>query len=759
MKILSLFIFTIGIFSISYGQIIVDNTLTPEELVQDVLLGAGITASNITFNGNALNATTTQVNASNFDAAGTTFPIDRGVLLTNGAGTVAVGPNDEGAGTDAAGTVVISDPDMDAITPNTVTNGAYIEFDFVATGDTLNFQYMFASEEYPDDFGTSFYDVFGFFISGPGFAGPFLNGGVNIATLPGTATPISILNLNPTNNVAYYVDNTGGAAYGTSIQYDGTSIILTASAQLQCGQTYHIKLGIANVGDQSLDSGVFLQAESFASNLIQVETTSAVTGSFTDTLLAEGCTSVSLDFIRPLGSDTIADTVALLLGGTIDIDLDLVNFSDTVIFPLGVDTVTIIIDPVFDGIDESMEYIEIGFYNITSCGDSIYDSLLLYIVDRYYMDWDLVDTVYTSCVVNQDSAMVTNRVGSIPNYSFLWSNGDTDSLSYFDTNGLMDTTYQYVTITDGCGNDYLDTVVYISNQTLTIDSLTSIPSGFVQPPNCLPSGVVQAFVSGQTEVIGLANYSWTGPDTIPGSININGTAMGELPPGWYYFSVDDDVCSLLDSVYVDLLEPPIANLSANTTAGCDPLSVTFTNSSQNTETYYWDFGNSNTLNVNDESSQSQTYYGSTFVTLVAFDANNCSDTTYLSIDIINCGCTDPEALNYDPTAQEDDESCEFPMPVVIAPNVFTPNSDGDNDIYTFDTKFTTSLTVTILNRWGNLMYENTIDLTNLTLSPGWTGLTPSGIEAEEGTYFYKYKAVGIRGDEIDGHGFLQLVRE
>ena len=759
MKLLSLFIITIGIYSIGIGQITVDNTQSPEELVQNVLLGAGITASNVLFNGSALDATTPQVNISSFDATGTTFPIGRGVILTNGATTVAPGPNDLGGDNDAAGTSIITDVDMAAITPNPLTNGAFIEFDFVATGDTLNFQYMFASEEYPDDFAGIFYDVFGFFISGPGFAGPFANGGVNIATLPGTTTPISILNLNPLVNPVYYVDNVGGAAYGTSIQYDGTSIILTASAQLQCGQTYHIKLGIANVSDQALDSGVFLKAESFASNLIQVETTSAVTGSFTDTLLSEGCTSVSLDFIRPLGSDTIADTVTLILSGTINTVLDLVNFSDSIIFPLGVDTVSIIIDPISDGIAEPMEYLELGFYNITSCGDSVYDSLLLYVVDRYYLEWDLVDTISSSCISIQDSALVTNRIGSIPNFSYQWSNGDSDSVSYLPPNGLIDTTYHYVTITDGCGNDYLDTVVYITYQTLSIDSVSSLPSAFVQPPNCLPSGVVQAFVSGQTEVMGLSNYNWTGPDMNPGSYSTNGTAMGEVPPGWYYFTVEDDVCLLLDSVFVDVLDPPLATLSANTTSGCGPINVTFTNSSQNTETYYWDFGNSNTLNINNESSQSQTYNNSAWVMLVAFDANNCSDTAYVSIDITNCGCTDSDASNYDPSSVEDDGSCEYPKPEVIAPNVFTPNGDLDNDIFVFKTKYTASLTITILNRWGGLMYENTIDLTGLTLSPGWSGLTPAGIEAEEGTYFYKYKAVGVRGDEIEGHGFLELVRD
>jgi len=760
MRILFVLIMGFGSYFTSYAQITIDNTQTPQQLVQNVLLGAGITASNIIFNGSAFNASIPQVNASSFDANGTTFPIGRGVLLTNGASNIAPGPNNLGGAGDPTGTVVITDADMAAITPNTLTNGAVLEFDFIATGDTLNFQYMFASEEYPNDYGASFYDVFGFFISGPGFAGPFSGGGVNIATLPGTTTPISILNLNPTTNTAYYINNEFGAAYGTSIQYDGTSIILTASAQLQCGQQYHIKLGISNVGDQAFDSGVFIQAESFASNLIQVETASALTGSFTDTLLAEGCTTATLNFIRPLGSDTIADTIPLLIGGTINLGLDLLNFSDTLFFPLGVDTVSVIIDPIADGISESTEYIEIGFYNITACGDSVYDSLLIYVVDEYPLSWSLLDTVSSSCASIEDSAFITNLSNSIPPYSFQWTFGATNSSVELPMNNLIDTTYHYVTITDGCGDTFDDTLVYITDQTLSIDSVTSMPTGFIQMPNCRPTGLIQAFVSGQTEMLGLANYNWTGPDTIPGPYNVNGTAMDSLPSGWYYFTVTDDVCTLNDSVYVDTLAPPMAGLTANVTSGCTPLSVTFSNTSLNTFTYFWDFGNTNTLSNSNESSQSQTYTNSTQVMLVAYDANLCSDTTFLNIDISVCGCMDPEALNYDPMAVQDDESCVFPLPEAVAPNVFTPNNDGDNDVFFIQTKFSVNIELTILNRWGNLMYEKTIDLVaNPNTQDGWNGLSPGGNEADEGTYFYKYKATGIKGDVIEGHGFLQLVRD
>ena len=64
-----------------------------------------------------------------------------------------------------------------------------------------------------------------------------------------------------------------------------------------------------------------------------------------------------------------------------------------------------------------------------------------------------------------------------------------------------------------------------------------------------------------------------------------------------------------------------------------------------------------------------------------------------------------------------------------------------------------------MNRWGNVMYDVTLDEIDLQNKVGWDGTAPSGNNATEGTYFYKYTATGINGDQVSGEGFLQLVRD
>ena len=68
-----------------------------------------------------------------------------------------------------------------------INNVTILEFDFVAQSDEMSFWYSFGSMEYTSYTCSSFNDVFGFFISGPGITGPYTNDAVNIALVPDPA--------------------------------------------------------------------------------------------------------------------------------------------------------------------------------------------------------------------------------------------------------------------------------------------------------------------------------------------------------------------------------------------------------------------------------------------------------------------------------------------------------------------------------------------------------------------------------------------
>jgi len=747
----------------SSGQIIVQNTMTPDQLVQNVLLGFGVTASNITVNGSPANALLTQGNATFFDDNGTTFPIPTGVLLSTGNGIGAIGPNSSGSYTDnvPATPNVSTDPHLSAIASASPTNGIVLEFDFVPAGDTISFNYLFGSDEYPEFSPSTFNDAFGFFLWGPGIAGPYAQagypaGGENLAIIPGTTTPVTINNVGPSSNVAYYVDNLGGAAYGNAIQYDGTTTLLSANATVQCGQTYHIKLAISNVGDQSYDSGVFLQANSFSSEAIQVAV-ATVSG---DTSIYEGCSTADLSFIRP--QTQLGDTLIINydISGTAIDGTDYLPLANPIMFLPGEDTITLTIDPIADGFPDNTESVTITAITISQCGDTIISSGTIWILDS--MAFDIIETdtlvqcyndsILVSAVVNDPNDLL------FPPFTYAWQGGQTGTSAYFPTTAPMTGSVDYiVTVTNSCGYTGVDTVTIDLNQTLTIDSLVQNPADGCNNP----TGWVSAYVSGETNNIGQSYYHWDDQanwDTFGSGSFIDGTAWQDISSGWYYFTVADDVCSSQDSVFVEMDNAPQADFTLTPISGCSPVTAQMTNNSTNATNYYWDFGDGTNASVNDESSQSQTYTQTATVILVAYQNANCADTTNALISISVCGCTDANADNYDPNATVDDGSCTYPVPEVVAPNVFTPNGDGNNDIFYLDTKNAVSIEFVILNRWGNVMFEQVFDPT-LGALIGWNGTTPLGIDAGEGTYYYKYIAKGVNGDEIDGHGFLQLVRD
>lgn len=736
----------LSLFSNVFGQITVQATQTPNQLVQNTLMGFGVTASNITYNGSAANANSNQQNVTLFNSNGTTFPLSSGVLLTSGLGVGAIGPNNIGSQTNAGTPSVSSDPHLNAIANAGVTNGAVLEFDFVPAGDTISFKYMFGSEEYPEFVNAGFNDAFGFFLWGPGISGPYAlggypAGGTNLAVVPGTSTPVTIDNVSPSTNSTYYTNNVGGAAYGTAIQYDGTTVILTANASVQCGETYHIKLAICNVGDQAYDSGVFLEANSFSSEAVQVAV-ATVSG---DTVVYEGCTDANLMFIRPQTQLTDTLIINYSVTGTATEGVDFPGLSNPITFLPGEDTITLTINPLADGIPDNLEYVTITAMTISECGDTIISSGTLYIIDTIPINITETDPLI-KCY--NDSVLVSaSATGLFPPFTYAWQGGQVGDTAYFaSTPGTQGVISYTVTATNSCGYSNTDTVTITLNQTLGIDTLMSFPA------DCNPIGAVSAVIVGQT---GVPLHTWSGPG--PNNPNfINASVWEDLPSGWYYYSVTDNVCSVSDSVFVDMLNPPIASFQANPNDGCSPLTVLITNNSQNANNYAWDFGNGNTANVSNTDAQQQIYTSNGQIRLIA-SQGNCADTAYATITISICGCMDPNATNYNPLANYDDGSCIYPSPTVVAPNIITPNNDNANDLFFLTTTNATNIEITILNRWGNVLYQSS------GVNPAWNGKTSGGTFVEDGTYFYKYRVEGFPGADgevqaLEGHGFVQVVK-
>jgi hypothetical protein len=227
------------------------NTTTDAAILGNTILGTGITATNFAYTGGST--------ASGTFTGGTSagIGIDEGIILTSGNANLAPGPNNSnsaGLSNGAAGDAQLSGLAGGAST----FNASVLTFDFTSTSSDLFFNFVFASEEYPEFANSAFNDQFGFFVDG-----------TNIALVPGTTTPISINTINNglnntgvnAQNPQFYIVNPPGAA-GT--QYDSYTTVLTAQALGLSAGPHSIKLAIADVSDGILDSAVFIQGSTFS---------------------------------------------------------------------------------------------------------------------------------------------------------------------------------------------------------------------------------------------------------------------------------------------------------------------------------------------------------------------------------------------------------------------------------------------------------------------------------------------------------------
>jgi len=235
------------------AQLFVDGSYSPDEMVTDFFSTTCVSVSNITWI-----ADSAAMQMGFFESSATNLGINAGILLTSGNITNAVGPNNS-SGITATTTNSYSDPDINAIVSDYISYDACVlEFDMVATEEELVFEYVFGSEEYLEFVGSAFNDAFAFLVTGPGY-----DPNTNIALIPGTTTPVAINNVNDLLNSDYFVYNEMGAdTLLSTIQYDGFTTPLTATMNVEIGETYHIKLVVADVGDMILDSGVFISVGS-----------------------------------------------------------------------------------------------------------------------------------------------------------------------------------------------------------------------------------------------------------------------------------------------------------------------------------------------------------------------------------------------------------------------------------------------------------------------------------------------------------------
>ncbi|MCC7051275.1 MAG: gliding motility-associated C-terminal domain-containing protein, partial [Bacteroidia bacterium] len=267
----------------------------------------------------------------------------------------------------------------------------------------------------------------------------------------------------------------------------------------------------------------------------------------------------------------------------------------------------------------------------------------------------------------------------------------------------------------GCDSIIETTVLATPNNTISVNAIASLcnPSQITLTANGSGNGVVTWYSDRSgTTVLGTGS-----------PLNIPATSSGTFT---YYTNEAGSCASNIDSVSVTVSLVHAA-ITATPTEGMAPLEVAFGNQSSTGSniTYLWEFEEEHNSNLFEPSYTFNE--NGTYQVILTVSDGNCKDTAMVTVKAIGKSDLD-------------------------IPNIFSPNGDGRNDVFSMIGKNLAEIKGEIYNRWGQKLYEWDSPHTS------WDGRTLSGTEAPQGIYYYIIEAKGFDNVKYNKTGAVTLVR-
>lgn len=312
----------------------------------------------------------------------------------------------------------------------------------------------------------------------------------------------------------------------------------------------------------------------------------------------------------------------------------------------------------------------------------------------------------------------TTGVGSITNWSWNFGNGQSsitqNPLHAYTSSG----TFNVSLIVTG-SNNCVDTVI----QPLVINPL---PVPMFSNTNACENGII--YFTDESTISSGSNVSWLY------DFNSFATSTEQMPefsfdaPGTYSvaLTVNSNLgceASVVQDVVV--LPSPVANFTMNPNPALALQDVIFTDQSVGNQinSWYWEFGDGEGDN-NQNSVHGYNTGGVYTVILTVSDVNNCSDTATRVISV---------AL----------------LPVL--PTGFSPNGDGENDVFIIRGGPFKTVDFKVYNNWGELIFST--DDGNV----GWDG-TFKGENSPLGVYTWTFVVEMGNGQIVKKSGDVTLIR-
>lgn len=334
-----------------------------------------------------------------------------------------------------------------------------------------------------------------------------------------------------------------------------------------------------------------------------------------------------------------------------------------------------------------------------------------------------IDTLLTCSHPNINLIGDNSSNGS--NYSYTWNtiSGSITSGATSQNPNINEVGTYYITVLNTINN-----CSSIDSVSISIDTIVPISeAGLDSIVTCL---IPEIILDGSQSSTGNYSYLW---NTQNGLITANNTTTTPTIGlgGYYYLTVTNNYngCSTIDSVYINEdLTANVTILSSNNSVDSIsgesilPIDYSWIGDPGTVE---WDLGDNN-FSTDSAFTHNYTLRGNYTAYIKLTDNEGCVayDTVYIEIDARD----------------------------IIFPNVFTPNGDGVNDVFSFRGEKIKTFECFIYNRWGQIIYQWDAPV------GGWDGRSIAGKEHPNGTYYYTLKAVDNENIEIERKGSFMLMR-
>lgn len=729
-KITYTLLFILLTYSNYFSQITITPGGTATQIVTS-LVANGITVTNPTIN---CGATSYGTYTGNLQAGGSQLS-NGGIVLTTGSAAGADGPNNTGSTSTAVTGFDFSDPQLTtqpgAGSPAPAKDNCVVEFDMKPSCGSLTVSFVFGSEEYPEFVTGSFNDGFGIFISGPNPAGGNYTN-YNMARLP-NGQLVSIDNVNANTNASYYNTNNTGV-----IQYDGYTDGLTAQIATVTCATYHIKIIIADAGDESYDSGLFLGAGSFTCSTpaMTINTVAPICSGQSATLTAT-TTGVGGTYTWSSGQTTSAISVSPTTTTTYTCTYSTNGCADVTA------TSTITVNPAVQAL-----FTDLGPY----CATDTPDLLPTTSTNSIQGTWSPATintatpntTTYTftpnanQCGLPNTMTVVVNPQGA-PQFTQLgpYCQGDpVGTLPTTSINGVIGTWTPNAIDSNLPGNttyNFVPTVAECTSNAAMVVNVIPIAA----PPfsSNVTTGCTPLNVSFNTAAIPGVTYDYS----------INNTSFGTAPSANYSFTsagcyditltatnsgcvksttINDMICTETAPSAFFTASPTELENSTET--------VTFTNGTSGASTFNWNFGDSTSSTDLSPTHVYENISGNFNIVLTASTPLGCSDSYSVVINYVD-------------------------NTVFYIPNSFTPDADEFNQ--TWGPVFTKgfdpyNFELYIYNRWGEVIWESH------DAKARWGGdFGKKGTDVPAGVYTFKIRYKPTSTDEkVTVKGNINLIR-